>query len=175
MFETSFIVSSFSLTLGVGVCMLDKASSSLSIHRLSSLRRCSSPISPARHSGSPYQLFPDPRRSRQLWFFVHLSSHSQLNLEGSYSIYQPKLLPPFTPRHLDGAKPVRAPGLVRQMLVLWASTEKLGQGFENQLFHCLEAESWDFFVCLLCAKQEDQWHLLAQAATSFFLWGASQH
>ena len=59
-------------------CLLMRQSRHLfCFHELASYRRRLPPISPARDSGDFYQLFPSPRRSRQLWFLSVCTMLSQ--------------------------------------------------------------------------------------------------
>ena len=73
-FRISF--SSFSLTLCVGVCALDKAGTSPSLHGLATYRTRLQQISPARGSGASNNSFPPQGETESLGF---LSAHCVLS------------------------------------------------------------------------------------------------
>lgn len=113
-------------------------------------------MSPTRHSGSPMNSFPTQVEagSHGLCLLVFFPL-SLLSWEGTYSICQSKLLPPFSPKPLGDAESVRAPGLVRHASSWGISreVEALMHKSAPLLLRWKEAEIWDFHLLALCLSR----------------------
>lgn len=149
----SFPYDSFHSTLCFGVCSLDKAVTSPSLHDWpcaeGNAHRSAWPVI-CSDLGVLYQQFLSPGRSKLLWFFLLCFCWAVGTI---IVVCHPRLPLLFSLRQLDCGRAVSAPGLVRQVLALGAEPAKWE--------HCLQSIHYylprgsrevGFFIPSLCVE-----------------------